>query len=863
MTEAGSRAGSGTPVGPGQRLGPYELLAPIGVGGMSEVFRARDARLDREVAVKILDLDAARHPERLRLFEQEARAAGAIAHPAIVTVHDVGREGDLPYVVYELVEGETLERRLGRGRLPVRRAAEVASDIAGGLAAAHARGILHNDLKPGNVLLTPDGRVKILDFGLAGLRQEAALEDPPSAAPGEMPTRAFFGTPGYVAPERLQGEPPSPRSDVFSLGAVLYEMLSGSPPFTGPTPTAVLTATAEEDPVRIGVTVPPAIERIARRALEKDPGRRFQSASDLAFALEAVLPPLPGAATGGWGRVWIRAGLVAAGALACAALGLAMGRMLWRSPLPSFQRLTFRHGGVASARFAADGRTVVYSAAWDGDNWLRLYTTRTDARGAGDVAAPLADVAAVSSTGEMALLLGRHYPALYDATLGPGNTLARLSLAGGAPREVLRGVVAADWSPDGTALAVVREEGGRRRLEYPVGRVLVESSYGLRAPRVSPGGERIAFVEGSVEGHSIVVVDLQGRRTVLASGFSFTAPAIAWSPDGDEIWFSAEKIAEGGRQGSWKPSVRAVSLSGRERVVLRLPEYLNLQDVSADGRVLLTVGTMRSEVIAGSRAEAGERNLSWHEGSSFVELARDGRHLLFFEAVELATYLRPTDGGPAVRLCEGLASGLSPDGAWVARIGMDHFTGRFTLLPTGAGEPRVVAGPRIAPWALRWFADGRRFLVTGHEQGRPLRAWVVDTRDGMSHAVTPEGIGCWLVSPDGRTAACAQPEGEGFLYPVEGGGEPGPIRGFEPGDHMRQWSADGRFLYVSVRYARPARVVRIDLATGERVPWREFRPGDPAGIVGTIDPTLTPDGSVWAYSVLRHLNDLYVVEGLR
>ena len=231
--------------------------------------------------------------------------------------------------------------------------------------------------------------------------------------------------------------------------------------------------------------------------------------------------------------------------------------------------------------------------------------------------------------------------------------------------------------------------------------------------------------------------------------------------------------------------------------------------------------------------------------------------------MELATYLRPMDGGPAVRLGEGLASGLSPDGAWVARIGMDHFTGRFTLLPTGAGEPRVVAGPRIAPWALRWFADGRRFLVTGHEQGRPLRAWVVDTRDGRSHAVTPEGIGCWLVSPDGRTAACAQPEGEGFLYPVEGAGEPGPIRGFEPGDHMRQWSADGRFLYVSVRYARPARVVRIDLATGERVPWREFRPGDPAGIVGTIDPTLTPDGSVWAYSVLRHLNDLYVVEGLR
>jgi hypothetical protein len=240
-----------------------------------------------------------------------------------------------------------------------------------------------------------------------------------------------------------------------------------------------------------------------------------------------------------------------------------------------------------------------------------------------------------------------------------------------------------------------------------------------------------------------------------------------------------------------------------------------------------------------------------------------GGRLLFFEAVELATYLRPMDGGPAVRLCEGLASGLSPDGGWVVRIGMGHFSGRFTLLPTGPGEARFVAGPKIAPWALRWFQDGRRFLVTGHEEGRPIRAWVVDTQEGTSRAVTPEGIGCWLVSPDGGTAACARPEGEGFLYPTASDGKPRPIPGFALGDHMRQWSADGRFLYVSERYARPPCVARLDLATGERTPWRVFSPAESAGIVGTIDPSLTPDGSAWAYSVLRHLNDLYLVEGLR
>jgi hypothetical protein len=848
---------------PGQRLGPYELLAPLGVGGMSEVFRARDTRLDREVAVKILDLEAARHPARLRLFEQEARAAGAIDHPAIVTVHDVGREGDLPYVVFELVEGETLQRRLDRGRLPVRRALEVAADIAAGLAAAHVRGILHNDLKPANVLLTSDGRVKILDFGLAGLRQQQELPPADDAGAREAATRALFGTPGYVAPERLHGAPPDVRSDVFSLGAVVYEMLAGFPPFRGTTSAAILAATSEEDPPGIGPPVPPAIERIVRRALENAPGRRFQSASDLAFALEAVTPPLPGAAGAGSRRRWTRPALGVAAGVALVAAGLAAGRALWDRPLPAFRRLTFRHGGVASARFAPDGRTVVYSAAWEGTSTLRPYSSRTDARGETEVAGPEGDVAAVSAVGEMALLLGRHYPAPHDPTLGPGETLARLSLAGGAPREILKGVVAADWSPDGAHLAVVREEGGRRRLEYPVGRILLETGYGLRAPRFSPRGDRIAIVEGSVEGHSVTVVDLEGRRKVLATGLAFTANALAWSPSGDEVWFSAEKLSEGADQGSWKPALRAVSLSGRERVLLRLPEYLSLQDVGPGGQVLLTVGTMRSEVIARSRGEERERNLSWHEGSSFVEVARDGSRLLFFEAVELATYLRPMDGGPAVRLCEGLASGLSPDGAWVVRIGMDHFTGRFTLLPTGAGEPRVVAGPKIAPWALRWFEDGRRFLVTGHAQDRPLRAWVVDTQEGTSRAITPEGIGCWLVSPDGGTAACARPEGEGYLYPTAGDGEARPIPGFANGDHLLQWSTDGRFLYVSERYARPARVLRLELATGRRTPWRDFSPSDSAGVVGTIDPTLTPDGSAWAYSVLRHLNDLYVVEGLR
>jgi Tol biopolymer transport system component len=850
----------------GERLGPYELTSPLGVGGMSEVHRARDTRLGRDVAIKLLDFEAARNPERLRLFEQEARAASAVNHPAIVGVHDVGREGDVPYVVLELVEGETLQRRLLRGRLPQRRAIEVAVQIAQGLAAAHARGVLHNDLKPANIILTRDGRVKILDFGLAGLRGGGGTADPLPAEDRATVTQALFGTPGYIAPERIEGAPPDARSDLFSLGAVLYEMLAGTPAFGGGTTAEVLAATAEQDPPEIRPALPPPLDRIVRRALEKDPDQRFQSASDLAYALDAISAmtgaPVPAAWTRR--RRWPR---YAAGALALAALfaaGIWAGRYVWDRPLPSFQRLTFRYGGIASARFGPGGHSILYSAAWDGMPRLRLYSGQVDARGATELAVQ-GLVAAVGPSGELAYFPDRPYPSFHQAALSPGEKLAWLPMTGGAPREVLPDVVAADWSPEvfenGRRLAVVRDLDGTRRLEFPIGHVLYQTAYGLRAPRFSRQGDLIAVVETIASGDCITVVDLQGRRRLLTQGEDLISSTLGWSPDGSEIWFTGEKRSDQIRYGSWRPALRAVHLSGRERELLRLPQFQTLQDVAPDGRVLLTIGGLRSDVLAKAPGETAERNLSWHEGSSYTELTRDGRTLLFFEQAESATYLRPMDGGPAQRLCSGRALGLSPDGRWV--VPMERLKDRLTLIPTDAREPLSVPAPAIVPWGFYWFADGHRLLVAGNEEGRRVKAWVIDTRDGSRRVITPEGIGCWLVSPDSQTAACATPEAEGYLYPVEGGGPPRPIVGFKDGDHMRQWSADGRYLYVSERYALPARVYRIDLQTGERKLWREFAPASPAGVVGTIDPAITPDGTAWAYAVLRNINDLFLVEGLR
>jgi serine/threonine protein kinase len=279
---------------PGARLGPYEILAPIGAGGMGEVYRARDTRLGRDVAVKVIAFDVSSDSDRLRRFEQEARAVAALNHPNILSVYDVGTEAGAPYVVFELLEGESLRQRLGREALPARKAVDWASQIARGLAAAHDRGIVHRDLKPENLFVTKDARVKILDFGLAKLLlgEDTVKEasDSSTLSEGTSPG-TLLGTVGYLSPEQVRGQAVDPRSDIFSLGAVLYEMLSGRRAFRRGTAADTLTAILKEDPPELASAqgpLPPALDRIVRRCLEKDPAERFRSAHDLAFDLETL-----------------------------------------------------------------------------------------------------------------------------------------------------------------------------------------------------------------------------------------------------------------------------------------------------------------------------------------------------------------------------------------------------------------------------------------------------------------------------------------------------------------------------------------------------------------------------------------------
>ncbi len=440
----------------GTKLGPYEIQSSIGAGGMGEVYRARDTRLAREVAIKVLPEVFARDADRLQRFEHEARVLSTVNHPNILAIHDVGAQGDLHYLVSELLEGQTLREKMNAGPLSQRRVTEYAVEMARGLAAAHDQGIVHRDLKPDNIFITRDGRVKILDFGLAKQAiGEAGLSGQSATVAAPTPTQpgTVMGTVGYMSPEQVRGQTVDHHSDIFSLGAILYEMISGKRAFKGDTSVETMNAILKEDPPELnesGLNVTPGLDRIVRHCLEKEPGQRFQSARDLAFDLES-LSSLSGATKSVTGAhlataTRLRTPLLIAipALLLVAAAAFWAGHATRESSTPVFTRLTFRGGHVGAARFSPDGQTIVYSAEL-GDEPLQLYTTRPDAPQSRELGLKNSSILAVSKQDELAITLNHIQPM---ANAG-GGTLARVPLTGGSPREISEAVGSADWSPDG------------------------------------------------------------------------------------------------------------------------------------------------------------------------------------------------------------------------------------------------------------------------------------------------------------------------------------------------------------------------------------------------------------------------------
>ncbi len=856
---------------PGTRIGPYEIGAQLGAGGMGVVYRARDTRLGRDVAVKVLPLEFAADPDRVRRFEQEARATGALNHPNVLAIYDVGSHEGAPYLVSELLEGETLRERLKRGGLAVRKASDVGTQLARGLAAAHEKGIVHRDLKPENVFLTKDGHVKILDFGLAKLGGPGAtdsgrtLTTPPEGVTG---AGVVLGTVGYMAPEQVRGLPADARSDLFAFGALLYEMLAGERAFRRDSAAETMSAILREDPPDLSIAnraIPPGLDRIVRHCLEKDPEDRFRSAHDLAFDLEALssvsgaaaLPSQPAGALRGRWRAAASAG-AAALVVTVASASFVLGRRTERHSKPGgvvFRPLSYRQEPIFNARLVPGGKAILYSAAQLG-NTPGVYSVTVGVPGATSVGPPDLHLLAVSSQGELAVLTHARYIA-HSVFLG---TLARMSLDAGAPREILEGVREADWSPDGKELAVIRDVDGTDTLEFPAGKVLYRSGGYLSNPRFSPAGDRIAFFEHPFKWDDrglVAVVDMAGRKLVLSEGY-WGEEGLAWSKGGNAVLFSA-----GTAYNNFK--VYAADLAGRRSEVLASAGGLTIQDVADDGRLLVTRDDILRRMPVLAPGGAGERDLSWLDYSQPTALSPDGRTLLFGEesgslGENYAVCLRRTDGSPVVRLGEGASQDLSRDGKWALGL-VPTSPPQLVIYPTGAGESRSLPrGPVVSYSCARFFPDARRVLACGHETGHAGRCYVQSAAGGEPRAVTPEGTSDGFVSPDGTAIVVRKSSGGWAVYPAEGG-SPRDVLGSTSTEDVVQWSGDGRALLVCDSSAVPARVERLDLATGRRSAVRTLGPQELAGVLGIGPIVMAEDEQTYAYGTDMMISHLFLAEG--
>ncbi|MFY9743795.1 MAG: protein kinase [Candidatus Sulfotelmatobacter sp.] len=854
----------------GTKLGPYEIVSLLGAGGMGEVYRARDSRLKREVAIKVLSQALSADADRLRRFEQEALATAALNHPNILAVFDIGTNEGAPYVVSELLEGETLRERLRSGAVPARKTLDYAMQVAHGLAAAHEKGIIHRDLKPENIFLTKDGRVKILDFGLAKLTQPEGQEQASATMTHATEAGVVMGTAGYMSPEQVRGAAVGARSDIFSFGAILYEMVSGKRAFHRETPADTMSAILKEEPADLSETnrnVSPALERIVHHCLEKNPEQRFHSASDIAFDLEHLSGATSTSASGKMAAIpdapntkllmVIAAGLVLA--IAMLGFGWWIGKGSGVSSIPEYKQVTFRTGYIGNARFTPDG-SVVYSASWDGGD-DELYLARMDDPGARELGLKNAELLSISKNGELAVRLNT----INYGGYARAGTLARVPLSGGTPREVLDNIQNADWAADGENMAVVRyvPENRHWRLEYPVDKVLFESIGWISDPKISPDGKWVAFADHEVPGGddqgsvAVIAADGKGKEKILSPGWT-SLEGVLWSPKGDEVWFTSTKTGSAANP-------RAVTLDGKMRTVTNVPGGVWVEDRMNDAILMIT---HRQRVGIRGVAPGGkeEHELGWFGWSIMRDMTPDGRKIVFDEEGDgggpnYTVFLRDTDGSPPARIGEGTSVGLSPDAKFV--ITKPARGGPLSLVPTGAGEARQLTHDSISYGHVQWMPDGKHLLTTGIEPGHGPRTYLIDLATGDSKAITPEGIAGNLLSPDGKSFIVHGTDGKPGIWPLDGSGMR-PIPGLDSSYYVRRWSPDGTSLYVasSKIQEKVAKVYVLNIATGKMQFWKAFGE-NVAGMSGAGAPLFSTDGSAYAYVYGSTLSEAYVVTGLR
>jgi len=893
---------------PGTNLGPYEILASLGAGGMGEVYRARDHRLDRAVAIKVLSASQDTDPERRERFAREARAIARLSHPHICTLYDVGEERPRPaqgakspsasergwgpastddrvvFLVMELVEGQTLAERLERGPLPLDRALSIAVQVAEALDAAHKKGVIHRDLKPANLMLTSSG-VKLLDFGVAKLKEDA------ESASGETETswvtdrETAVGTLPYMAPEQIEGREIDARTDIFAFGVMVFEMIAGRRPFGGNTRASLMASIVGAEPLSLAdlqPATPPMLERLIGRCLAKDVELRWQTARDLATELRWFAETRPDKAAvaippAHWSRRAVIVGGLAAVAVlvaAFAAISGFIGRK--QTPAAEYTQVTYRRGAVSSARFAPDGQGFVYSASWEGEPY-RVFYGRAASPDARDLGLDLGRILSISRTNDMAVLFG---PQSIVRTFGE-RTLASIPMAGGTRRDRLTGIMDADWIPGSDDFAVIRDPGGGRKwtVEFPAGKTVHETTAAWSL-RVSPDGSRIAFLDGpaifdgTTDGN-VVVIDRTGKKTIVSR--SWAAFGLAWAPSGREIWFTATHFEKhGGRTDDGPlrpPSLQAVSLEGEERSIQHAPDWLVLHDIAADGRVLVSRNTVHIGLSCQAPGESRERDLSWQIASFATGFSADGQTVVFNDMLggqtssgNAAVFSRNLDGSPAVRLGEGNGGRISPDKKWVLTQQGDH----LVLLPTGAGSPVELPKGTLKQVGMgAWLGDSKRIVFTGYLDNDQPRGYIQEIPNGAPSPITPHGVELSPRAPvrDEHTVFGTS-NNQRLLYPLEGG-EPRPLSGVPPTVLPIQWSDDGRFVYAIEGGGGPIgppglNVVRIELSTGRSDPWKTLVHSDTVGLERQrTSVMIAPDGRSYCYSYMRRLGNLFILDGLK
>jgi hypothetical protein len=844
---------------PGARLGPYEILLPLGAGGMGEVHRAKDTRLDREVAIKVLPEAFAQDPERLARFGREA------------TLFGLERYDGQTILVMELVEGEGLDEVVARGPVPVDEAAPLALQIAEALEAAHEHGIIHRDLKPANVKIRPDGTAKVLDFGLAKAWEEKTgatdLTHSPTITSHHTQAGVILGSAAYMSPEQARGKPVDKRADIWAFGVVLFEMLTGRRMFEGETVSDVLAGVlrGEIDWSSLPVSTPPAMERLLHRCLERNPKDRLRDIGDAALELrENLLSPSAEERAGGvpvrsgrrlLSRFAVLSSTVALAAVLVAAWALTRGTTRsggTHSPA-TFELKTFEPQVIYNARFLPNGRGIVYSAALTG-NVPELFMLSPGEDAPKKLAGKGTQLLSVSAEGELAVLTDAQYINHRNLV----GTLARMSLDG-SPRPLVEGVRDADWGTGGT-LAIVRRVGGTDRLEYPIGTVLYKTSGYVSDIRVSPDGGLVAFLDHQWwldDRGWLKVVDRSGRVRTLSGEF-WSTEGVSWSADGRKLLFS-------GARGSNDLQPRMATLSGSTSSrVLSVPGSFTVLDVAKNGDWLAIDDNERFDVGVHFPDQRPDLELTWLDSCWNPVLSPDGKALLFTNGRGGPNYsvvTRRLDGSPITTLGEGDAKGFSPDGRWAAALIANPPSA--VVYPIGAGAPRTLErGPIESYQTLQWFPDSSELLVSANEPSRPIRDFRQSIGGDPPEPVTPEGISGSL-RPDGKAILALDGHGVWQLYPV-GKGSPTVARGLSPDDRVDAWSRDGSAVYVEPMTSVPLRLDRVDLRSGERSPALTIAPEQRVGLVRiTLTCPVLDPAQPYAYAWLYELSNLYIVHAVK